>query len=99
MMALLRSEPVMLKIVSPRKTKFGDYRFPQKRDPRHRISLNSNLNPFAFLITLIHEMAHLKAFKDYGHKIKAHGPESAAGILGPLPALLSSHYFSLRSSA
>lgn len=74
-MELLRSEPVQLKIVRPRSTKFGDYRFPKGHDPRHRISLNSNLNPFAFLITLVHEMAHLKAFKEYGKRIKAHGPE------------------------
>ena len=75
MMLLLRSEPVQLKIVRPRSTKFGDYRFPKPNDMRHRITINSNLNPFAFLITLIHEMAHLKAFKDHGKIIKAHGSE------------------------
>lgn len=74
-MDLLRSEPVQLKIVRPRKTKFGDYRFPKENDNRHRISINSNLNPYAFLITLVHEMAHLKAFKNFGRKIKAHGAE------------------------
>lgn len=74
-MALLRSEPLVLKITRPRKTKFGDYRFPKAHDPRHRISVNSNLNPFAFLITLVHEVAHLKAFKDHGKMIKPHGGE------------------------
>ncbi len=74
-MELLRSEAVQLKIVRPRSTKFGDYRFPKEGDMRHRISINSNLNPYAFLITLIHEMAHLKAFKYYGKRIKAHGSE------------------------
>ena len=72
---LLRTEPVQLKIVRPRKTKFGDYRFPRKGDNRHRISINSNLNPYAFLITLVHEIAHLKAFVAHGKSIKAHGPE------------------------
>lgn len=76
LMQLLRSEPVELKITKPRKTKFGDYRFP-KAGERHRISVNANLNPFAFLITVIHEMAHLKAFKNYGHFIKPHGEEWA----------------------
>lgn len=74
-MKLLRSEPLQLKITRPRKTKFGDYRFPRKGDNRHRISINSNLNPYAFLITLVHEMAHLKAFKDHGQRIKPHGKE------------------------
>ena len=73
-MELLQSEPVQLRISKPRKTKFGDYRFPGK-DGRHRISVNANLNPYAFLITLIHEMAHLKAFKDFGRIIKPHGSE------------------------
>lgn len=73
-MKLLRSEPVELKITRPRKTKFGDYRFPRQGE-RHRISVNGNLNPYAFLITAIHEMAHLKAFKDHGRMIKPHGSE------------------------
>lgn len=73
-MELLRSEPVQLRISRPRKTKFGDYRFPDKTG-RHRISVNANLNPYAFLITLIHEMAHLKAFKDFDKTIKPHGSE------------------------
>ena len=74
-MDLIRTEPVQLKIVRPRSTKLGDYRFPKKGDNRHRISINSNLNPYAFLITLIHEMAHLKAFKLFGRRIKGHGAE------------------------
>lgn len=74
-MKLLRSESVELKISRPRKTKFGDYRFPKPGSDRHRISVNANLNPYAFLITLIHEMAHLKAFKNFGKGIKPHGAE------------------------
>ncbi len=74
LMQLLRSEPVELKITRPRKSKFGDYRFP-KQGERHRISVNGNLNPYAFIITVIHEMAHLEAFKDFGKAIKPHGGE------------------------
>lgn len=73
-MQLLRQYPLELKITRPRKTKFGDYRLPKKNE-RHRISINANLNPYAFLITLVHEVAHLKAFSDHGLKIKPHGSE------------------------
>ncbi len=73
-MDLLRSAPVELKIKNPRKTKFGDYRFPRGSE-RHRISINGNLNTYAFLITLVHEMAHLKAFEKFGKTIKPHGEE------------------------
>lgn len=74
LMPLLKEEPIELKIKKPRRTKFGDYRFP-KKGQRHQISINNNLNPFAFLITLLHEIAHLKAFVDHGNKIKPHGVE------------------------
>ncbi len=72
--SLLQSEPVTITITKPRKTKFGDYRFPTNGS-KHKISINCNLNKYAFLITLIHEMAHLKAFKNYGRNIKPHGNE------------------------
>jgi len=72
---LLQSEPIDFKIAKPRKTKLGDYRFPRPGSIHHRISVNADLNPYAFLITLVHEVAHLKAFKDNGRGIKPHGPE------------------------
>lgn len=61
--------------ISPaRKTKLGDYRAPQP-GKGHRISVNGNLNPYAFLVTSIHEFAHLTAFERYGRTIKPHGKE------------------------
>lgn len=74
LLPLIRKHPLHLRISKPRKTKFGDYRFPGANG-RHRISINHNLNPFAFLITLIHEIAHLEAFLKYGKRIKPHGAE------------------------
>ncbi|WP_421750455.1 SprT-like domain-containing protein [Croceimicrobium sp.] len=71
---LLDRYPLQLKVSKPRKTKFGDYRYPQKGQA-HRISVNGDLNPYAFLITLLHEYAHLVAFDKFGQKIKAHGEE------------------------
>lgn len=72
--AMLAQYPIQLRISKPRKTKFGDYRFPEKGGA-HRISVNGDLNPYAFLITLIHEYAHLLAFDKFGRSIKAHGEE------------------------
>ena len=34
-----------------------------------------NLNPYRFLMTLVHEVAHLVAFQKYGRAIKPHGKE------------------------
>lgn len=64
-----------IKISKPRQTKVGDYRRPQKPHQPHRISVNANLNPYAFLITLLHEWAHLEVYQEHQGKVAPHGPE------------------------
>lgn len=66
--------PVKFKIVNPRNTKLGDYR-PAHNGLPHRITINGNLNPYSFLITTIHEFAHLQAHVKYGRNIQPHGNE------------------------
>ena len=70
---LIKRYNVHLKIVNERVTRHGDY----KKLPNggHRITVNANLNPYRFLITLVHEIAHLVAFEEYGRRIKPHGKE------------------------
>lgn len=70
---LITTHNIHLKIVSERVTRHGDYR--KMPNGQHQITVNSNLNSFRFLITLIHEIAHLIAFKKYGRAIKPHGIE------------------------
>ena len=65
---------IHLTITRQRKTVLGDYRH-QTHVSNHRISVNGNMNPFAFLITLLHEIAHLLAFEQHGNRIAAHGRE------------------------
>ncbi len=62
------------KISRSRSSKFGDYRPPQ-RGNGHRISVNYNLNKYAFLVTTVHEFAHLKTWEKHKHLIKPHGIE------------------------
>lgn len=57
-----------------RTTKLGDYRHPFK-GKGHKISVNNNLNPYAFLVTTVHEFAHLLTWNDHQHRVKPHGPE------------------------
>jgi SprT protein len=75
--ALLAPYNLKLTITKPRKTKKGDYRPPAKRrDSLHQISINRDLNPYAFLVTLLHELAHLQTHERYHiGNIKPHGPE------------------------
>lgn len=70
----IKSKNVHLKITHNRKTKFGDYR-PPVYHSNHRISVNHNLNPYAFLITFIHEYAHLLVFEKFKNRVLPHGKE------------------------
>ena len=65
---------VQLTITRERKSVLGEYR-NSHGDKNHRISVNGNLNPYAFLITLLHELAHLFTYEKFGHKVLAHGQE------------------------
>jgi len=70
---LIQTHQVHLKIVKERTTRHGDYR--RGMDGRHQITINANLNKYRFLMTLIHEIAHLVAIEQYGRHIKPHGTE------------------------
>ncbi|MDT0648967.1 SprT-like domain-containing protein [Autumnicola edwardsiae] len=70
---LIQSNNVHLKIVNERRTRHGDYR--KMPDGVQQITINANLNKYRFLITLIHEIAHLVAFNEFGRNIKPHGAE------------------------
>ncbi len=70
---LIKEHNVNLKIVNKRVTRHGDYR--KLPNGAHKITVNASLNQYRFLITLVHEIAHLVAFEKYGRKIKPHGLE------------------------
>ena len=70
---LLLHDNLVVKIKKERKTRHGDYR--RLPNGKHQITINSNLNPYRFLITLVHEIAHFEAYTTYGKLIKPHGPE------------------------
>ncbi|MES2849133.1 MAG: SprT-like domain-containing protein [Bacteroidota bacterium] len=65
---------VHLTITRERKSVLGDYR-NSFADKNHRISVNGNLNKYSFLITLLHELAHLFTYERFGHRVQAHGLE------------------------
>ncbi|MRJ09552.1 transcription elongation protein SprT [Ornithobacterium rhinotracheale] len=64
--------PLLLKVKNNRKSKLGDYR----KIPRgHQITINRDLSPYLFLITLTHEIAHMHTFDKFGFRISPHGKE------------------------
>ena len=60
-------------VTKERKTKLGDVRVRTGETPK--ITVNSTLNCYAFLITFLHELAHLAVYEQYGRKVKPHGIE------------------------
>lgn len=69
---LLDKYPCHLKIVNKRRTKHGD--FKRYADGKIQITINNDLNPYRFLLTLIHEFAHLVTFEEF-KRVKPHGQE------------------------
>lgn len=65
---------VHLTVAKSRKSVLGDYRHAHQGN-NHRISVNGNLNSYEFLITLLHELAHLLTFEQYQHRVEPHGKE------------------------
>jgi len=70
----LRFYKVHLTVARERKSILGDYRH-RTHFKNHRISVNGNLNKFSFLITLLHELAHLLTFEQFGNRVLSHGKE------------------------
>lgn len=73
-LAYLHKYKIHLTITRERNTLLGDYRHAVDQK-NHRISVNGNLNSYSFLITLLHEIAHLVAFEQFGNRIAPHGKE------------------------
>lgn len=70
---LLDHDHLVVKVKNERRTRHGDYK--KLPNDRHQITINSNLNTYRFLITLLHEIAHFEVYKQYGRSIKPHGKE------------------------
>jgi hypothetical protein len=71
---MLADEAFHLVITRPRTTKLGDFR-PPRHHETPKLTVNGNLNPYNFLITLVHEIAHLKVWRQYKNRVAPHGPE------------------------
>jgi SprT protein len=72
-LALWQENPFSFKISRSRSSCFGNYSF---REGQHKITINHDLNKYAFLVTYIHEIAHQRAWLNKGRrKIEPHGKE------------------------
>lgn len=72
--SLWQKNPFHFHVKAPRSTKLGDFRFRRDQEIQ-TITINSDLNPFQFLLTYIHEVAHHLTFATYGPDHSPHGYE------------------------
>ncbi len=73
--ALILEYDFKLIIKGDRRSKWGDFRAPNGSTKYPVITINKGLNLYSFLITLIHEIAHCKTYRECGNKVEAHGKE------------------------
>ncbi|MDD4848219.1 MAG: SprT-like domain-containing protein [Bacteroidales bacterium] len=69
----LEDKNLQLVVVNDRVTKLGDFRPMCRLRKYHKITINGGLNPYSFLLTLLHEVAHLYVFEQQGTLVNAHG--------------------------
>jgi hypothetical protein len=72
--ALWKSSPFELKITKSRHTKVGDFT-SQGTKSHPKITLNNDLNQYLFLVTYVHEVAHLRVYLKYGARLDPHGEQ------------------------
>ena len=84
--------PFELKLSRSRQTKVGD--FTSRRSRSHpRITLNDDLNPYLFLTTYIHEVAHLHVYKRCADRVEPHGEEWKQTFTDVLVPILWEHIY------
>jgi len=91
----LENDPVSVLISRPRQTKLGDYR-PAIDGRPERVSINGNLHPVEFLITLAHEMAHVENYRQNGRRVKPHGKEWKAVFRNKLAQIIKAGFLDER---
>ena len=89
--SIIQNEDILIILKKNRKTKHGDFSVNKKRI--RKITINSDLNPYRFLITLLHEISHLFVFNEYGFNIKPHGIEWKNKFKNLLLPVLNNHIF------
>ena len=90
--AYLHQYKIHLKLKKDRSTVLGDYRPAHAHQP-NTISVNASLNPYHFLLTLLHELAHLLTHEQYGRRVLPHGKEWKRAYAQLISGFISARVF------
>ena len=84
-------DKIEIRVVKNRKSKHGDFRL--LKSGQNLITINATKNPFRFLITLIHELAHFRVSKNFSYRVLPHGKEWKATFKTMILPLLNNNVF------
>jgi len=90
---LWEQKPFLFELSKRRVSKSGDFTCRHGHAPK--ITVNKDLHPYEFLITYIHEVAHLHVHQRYGFKAEAHGTEWKKSFQELFAPMLSAEIFPL----
>ena len=88
---LWQERPFNFKLRKARQSKVGDFSCRTGHTPQ--ITVNRDLHPCLFLMTYIHEVAHLRVHQLHGFKAEAHGGEWKQAFQDLMEPLLNSEIF------
>ncbi|QOI96423.1 MAG: SprT-like domain-containing protein [Flammeovirgaceae bacterium] len=87
---LWRKKPFRFILSKSRHSKAGDF---SARHAGYTITINRDLNRYQFLITYIHEVAHLLTHKKFGRSVTPHGQEWKKEFKQLMQPLLTTEVF------
>lgn len=87
---LWQDHHIQFTISPPRKSVYGNYMY---RNGIHHISVNGDLSPESFLVTYLHEVAHLLVRKSTARRAKPHGIEWQRAFRSVMKPMLDSSVF------
>ena len=90
---IMRKFDLEFHLSPPRSSKLGHYRIAFDGKPQS-ISINRDLSTERFLLTLVHELAHLVCHQEFGRRIKPHGQEWKRTFQTLMTPLLCEEVFS-----
>ena len=88
---IVADDKIEIRVVKNRKSKHGDFRL--LKSGQNLITINATKNPFRFLITLIHELAHFRVSKNFSYRVLPHGKEWKATFKTMILPLLNNTVF------
>jgi hypothetical protein len=89
--SLWQELPFDFKLRKSRVSKVGDFTCRSGQAPQ--ITVNGDLHPFLFLMTYVHEVAHLRVHKRLGYRAAAHGDEWKSTFIELMAPMLSAQIF------